>query len=160
MPRRPRSWANSSLLWLCSYWSAWTNLHRLGLPNTCLLEALGWDRVTDEMRREQPWTLKSFWHHPLYFITDSPYNIYRVASERLRRPRLGESGGSMGRPRAGPSTLRGSEQPSAWGGEQATCIGGCVLYYCWCIIMLRSAHHEAEHRLAGHHKRAGPNPPR
>jgi hypothetical protein len=28
-----------------------------------------------------PWTLKSFWRPPVYFISDSPYKIYRVASE-------------------------------------------------------------------------------
>jgi NADPH oxidase len=29
-PSWPRSWANFSLLWLCSYWNAWANLHLLG----------------------------------------------------------------------------------------------------------------------------------
>ena len=35
-PSWPRSWANFSLLWLCSYWNAWANLHLLGQPNTFL----------------------------------------------------------------------------------------------------------------------------
>jgi hypothetical protein len=35
-PCRPRSWANSSILWLCSHRNAWTSLHLLGQPNTFL----------------------------------------------------------------------------------------------------------------------------
>jgi hypothetical protein len=30
----PRSWANFSLLWLYSYWNAWSKLHLLGQPDT------------------------------------------------------------------------------------------------------------------------------
>ena len=33
-PCRLRSWANFSLLWLCSLRNAWADLHRLGQPNT------------------------------------------------------------------------------------------------------------------------------
>jgi hypothetical protein len=40
-PGWPRSWANSSLLQLCSHRSAWTNLHLLGQPDTFLAPAQG-----------------------------------------------------------------------------------------------------------------------
>ena len=34
--------------------------------------------------------MKSFWHHPFYFISDSPYKIYRGRRDDFNeRPRLG-----------------------------------------------------------------------
>jgi hypothetical protein len=33
-PSWPRSWANFNPLGMCSYWSAWANLHLLGQPKT------------------------------------------------------------------------------------------------------------------------------
>jgi hypothetical protein len=40
-PRRPRSWANFSLLMLYSHRNAWANLHLLGQPNTFLAQGGG-----------------------------------------------------------------------------------------------------------------------
>ena len=38
--------------------------------------------LAPEARREAvrayPWAVESFSHHPVYFISDSPYKIYRV----------------------------------------------------------------------------------
>ena len=38
-PSWPRSWANSSLLWVYSHRNAWSNLQFLGQSNTCLAQA-------------------------------------------------------------------------------------------------------------------------
>ena len=35
-PSWPKTWANFSLLQLCSHWNVWANLHLLGQPNTFL----------------------------------------------------------------------------------------------------------------------------
>ena len=38
--------------------------------------------IGHHLRRRWQWTFKSFWHcHPVYFIRDSPYKLYRVTSE-------------------------------------------------------------------------------
>jgi hypothetical protein len=47
LPSWPRSWANFSLLQLCSHRNAWANLHILGQPNTVL--ASGGDTAADAL---------------------------------------------------------------------------------------------------------------
>ena len=66
MPNRPRSWANFSLLWLCSHKNAWAKWHILGQPCAFLARRLtvgrrrrlGYAGVVSDTRvrrRARPW---------------------------------------------------------------------------------------------------------
>ena len=70
--------------------NAWAGLH-LGQPDAflaaapasaaALYEAIVGDAIFMQRAEPAPGVKVIFWHHPVYFINDSPYKIYRAASE-------------------------------------------------------------------------------